>query len=230
MNPTSSPLSINKTLGLICLTILSAASTQAVDRFWTDGTASYNNAANWGGTIPNGGDNAIVNNGGTVLINPGDPDWATFDLRAGQAGGDGSYIQNGATVTLNSWFRLGVDAGTTGTFTLNAGTLNASPDFHVGEIGTGVLNINGGTLNHLGSGAIIIGDRRPSATTLGTINQTNGTLNSTSEIWIGEGGALGGTQAGAYNLSGAGVLNVNNWLAVGRERERGLKHYQRHNR
>src|SRR4051794_33855819 len=112
------------------LLLLSAVSTQAVDRFWTGGTASYNNAANWGGTIPNGGDNAIVNNGGTVLINSGDPAWTTFDIRAGQVGGDGSYIQDGPTVTLNSWFRLAVDDGTTGTYTLKSGILNADPAFH----------------------------------------------------------------------------------------------------
>jgi autotransporter-associated beta strand protein len=223
MKPNSKPTVIKPIFALISLLTLPAFSTQAVDRFWSGGTSTYNNAASWGGTIPNGSDNAIVNNGGTVLINPGDPNWTTFDLRAGQAGGNGAYIQDGPTVTLNSWFRLAVDPGTTGTFTLQSGILNASPAFHVAEKGTGVLNINGGTINHLGTDAVIIGDRGSgSATAFGTINHAGGTFNSSSEMWIGQGGAFGGSQAGAYNLSGTGVLNVNNWLAVGRANANGV--------
>src|SRR5262245_36424987 len=103
----------------------SAFSAQAVDHFWTAGTNTFNNPANWApATIPGPNDNAIITNGGTVLINAADPAWTTFDIRAGQGGGDGAYIQNGQTVTLNAWFRLGVDAGTTGTYTMLSGTLN----------------------------------------------------------------------------------------------------------
>src|SRR5690349_8919057 len=93
----------NKVLGLLCLSMLSAASTQAVDRLWTGTTGTYNNAADWGGTIPNGSDNAIVNNGGTVLINPADPNWVVNDIRAGGngTGTSGAWEQDGPTVTLN---------------------------------------------------------------------------------------------------------------------------------
>ena len=97
-----------KLLGLLCMA-LAASSAQAADIFWTAGTATFNNPANWGGTIPTGSDNAIVNNGGTVLISAGDPAWTVFDIRAGQGTGDGAYIQDGSTVTLNSWFRLAID-------------------------------------------------------------------------------------------------------------------------
>src|SRR5258707_15463797 len=103
----------NKVLGLLCLSILSAAPTQAVDRLWTGTTGTYNSAADWGGTIPNGSDNAIVNNGGTVLINPADPNWTVNDIRAGDGNGNtGAWQQDGPTVTLNGWFRLGLGGGT----------------------------------------------------------------------------------------------------------------------
>jgi len=53
-----------------------------------------------GGTIPNGADNAIVNNGGTVLINPADPNWTVNDIRAGDGSGNtGAWQQDGPTVT-----------------------------------------------------------------------------------------------------------------------------------
>ncbi|HXU78146.1 MAG TPA: autotransporter-associated beta strand repeat-containing protein, partial [Methylomirabilota bacterium] len=210
-----------KLLGLLCMA-LAASSAQAADIFWTAGTATFNNPANWGGTIPTGSDNAIVNNGGTVLISAGDPAWTVFDIRAGQGTGDGAYIQDGSTVTLNSWFRLAIDVGNTGTYTIKSGILNAAPDFHVGEHGTGILNIWGGTINHLGSAAMIVGDRGSSTSTIGIVNHTNGTLNCDSELWVGQGGIFGDSQSGTYNLSGSGVIILNNWLAVGRANANGV--------
>src|SRR5260370_13223208 len=103
MNPSPRRLKDVKTtqvFGIVCLLILSAATTQAVDRFWTGTTGTYNNAADWGGTIPNGGDNAIVNNGGTVLINPADPNSTVNDIRAGDGSRNtGAWQQYDPTVT-----------------------------------------------------------------------------------------------------------------------------------
>ena len=86
MKINTKPTRLKMVLAAVGLTLLSAISSQAVDRFWTAGTATYNSAGNWGGTIPNGGDNAIVNNGGTVLIAAGDPAWTVNDFRAGDGG------------------------------------------------------------------------------------------------------------------------------------------------
>src|SRR5258708_2539680 len=121
----------NQAIGVICLLILTAASAQAVDRFWTGTTGTYNSATDWGGTIPNGGDNAIVNNGGTVLINPADPNWTVNDIRAGDGSGNtGAWQQDGPTVTLNGWFRLGLGGGTR-SHLFKAGTLNDNGRFNI---------------------------------------------------------------------------------------------------
>ena len=83
---------LNKMIGAACAMILSAASSQAVDRFWINPvTDSFTNTANWtGGVLPNGGDNAINNSGAgnSVLINAGDPDWTINDIRSGDGAGN----------------------------------------------------------------------------------------------------------------------------------------------
>src|SRR6266404_1271996 len=138
----------HKVLGMVCLLVLSAATSDAVDRFWTGGTGTYNSAADWGGTIPNGGDNAIVNNGGTVLINPTDPDWTVNDIRAGDGSGNsGAWQQDGPTVTLNGWFRLGL-GGRTASCTFKSGTMNDNGRFNIGEGGTDTFTMTNTTANN----------------------------------------------------------------------------------
>src|SRR2546421_180489 len=66
------------TFAVAVLISLSSLIAQAADIFWTDGTASYTNTANWtGGGVPGSGDNAINTNGAgnVVQINTGNPDW-----------------------------------------------------------------------------------------------------------------------------------------------------------
>src|SRR5882724_1052296 len=195
MNPSPrrlKDLRANQVLGVICLLILSAATTQAVDRFWTGGTGTYNSAADWGGTIPNGADNAIVNNGGTVLINPADPNWTVNDIRAGDGSGNtGAWQQDGPTVTLNGWFRLGIGGGT-GSYIFKSGTMNDNGRFNVGEGGT--------------------------ATYSQTNTAANNTLTIGSELWCGNGTGASGT----INLGGNAQLSVNNWLAIGRDGSTGV--------
>src|SRR2546430_12461666 len=94
--------------------------TPAADIFWSDGTASYTNAADWGGTVPGGGDHAINNNGSNnvVQINAADPAWTVIDLIAGNADNtSGAYEQNGSTVNVGNpggWVRFGVNPGSFG--------------------------------------------------------------------------------------------------------------------
>ena len=179
------PQHLNKILGAACAVILSAASSQAVD--WTGATGTYNNAANWSTlAVPGAGDNTFVNNGGTVLINPGDPNWTVIDLMFGNNNGTSGFgIQDGPNVTVNGWFRIGsADAASSGAYNLKAGTLNnPSSRFTVGENGTA------------------------------TFIQTNtGVMTTTGELWLGQ----GGTGNGTYNLDGTSQVTVNNWVAIGR--------------
>ena len=51
----------------------------------------------------------------------------------------------------------------------------------------------------------------------GPYDYSAGTINSSSEVWIGQANNNPGLGTGTYNVSGTAVLNVTNWLAVGRE-------------
>src|SRR5260370_2401753 len=104
MKHNSQFLKINNVLGLVCSVVLSAASTQAADRFWSGGTADYTNTTWTGGVVPGATDNAINNNGvgNAVQISGGNPDWAVNQIRAGTATGNGAFRQNGQAVTLGA--------------------------------------------------------------------------------------------------------------------------------
>jgi autotransporter-associated beta strand protein len=204
-------LKITRAFSLASAIILSAASVPAADRFWSGGTASYNNAASWGGTLPGGGDNAINNSGAanTVLISASDPNWTINDIRSGDGGANqGPWLQTGANVTLNGWFRIGIGSGV-GKYEMSGGTLTVNAArFNVGEGGTALFNFTGGTINKNGGGDFAVPDGGT-----GVMNQTNGTLNINSgEFWVGQGGSANGT----YNLVSNGVITVNNWVAIAR--------------
>ncbi|HWD92603.1 MAG TPA: autotransporter-associated beta strand repeat-containing protein [Verrucomicrobiae bacterium] len=153
------------------LSVMAAVSmAQATDIFWTGGTADYTNAADWtGGVVPGGSDSAINDHGlnNAVQISVGNPDWNVNQIRAGNGSGDGAFIQNGQAVTLSGTnagtgfitpVRLGVAAGDTGVYTLNGGSINyANGGFDVGELGTGTLNVNGGTITGTGNFAANLG-------------------------------------------------------------------------
>lgn len=241
--------------GLASLLALTTFTAQAVDRTWGAGSAGAGNrdfsgATNWTGNIvPVGTDNAILVNGNTVAITTSQ---TVNDIRAGDTGtANSAYNQTAGTVTLNGWFRLGLSSGSTGNYTISAGTLAVAPassQLSVGEGagGTGILTVSGGTLFKGGSGGTFwvgkagtgtvnlsgtgtinatnntqIGDRATATTATGTFNQSGGTNNCFGELWVGNG--TGGTagNVGTYNLSG-GVLNANNWLAIGRNVAQGL--------
>ena len=163
-----------------------ATSANASNITWAGGTASYTNAADWnGGVVPGLADNAINDNGSNnaVLINVGNPDWSASQIRAGNSAGSGAFTQNGQTVSLTGTnmngavqtvfttpFRLGLAVGQTGVYTLNGGTLYyTNGGFDVGELGTGILNINGGLITGNGNFAANLG-------TLATPTAVNATV------------------------------------------------------
>jgi autotransporter-associated beta strand protein len=202
---------------------LSSFVAQAADIFWTGGTASYTNAANWtGGIVPGASDNAINTNGlgNVVQINAGNPDWTVIDLQAGSIEGtSGAFEQNGQAVSSTGWTRLGLATNSSGSYTLNAGTLNVLGGRIIlaeGENSAATLTLNGGVLNKTGD-AFDIGEAGIGTlhSSTGTVNQVGGTVNCSSEIWVGQGGDGIGIASGVYNLSG-GTINVSNWVALGR--------------
>ena len=206
----------------LALAATGPASSRAADIFWTGGTASYTNTANWtGGIVPGASDNAINPNGlaNVVQINTGNPDWTVIDIRAGSTNADGAFTQNDQTVNVNGWLIMGAGDNATGIYTLNNGTVNViGGRIFLGDhpASTSILNINGGTINKTGDAFVLTdGGWNGNSSRTGTVNQVNGTVNCSSEIWVGQLGDGTSIGYGIYNLSG-GTINVSNWVAIGR--------------
>ena len=212
-----------KALTLTAGLIIPAAAGLA-QNYWqgpANGSADYNIPANWvGNAVPTGGSANPANDNGTnsvILIQAGDPTWSVNSVRAGwEANAAGAYLQTGGTVTTVLKVRMAVgSAGSIGYYTLNGGTINCGNDFNVGELGLGVLNINGGAINLSGGN---FGDNNYNGaggsgvnSVTDIVNQTGGIITSTggSQLFVGNGGPA------IYNLSG-GTNTVSNYIAFGR--------------
>jgi len=218
----SKPNRLSAVLSAIGLTLLAAATTAHAST-WNGGSMSYNTPGNWsGGQVPSATvtGNAINNSGSNnvVQVNPGDPDWVLGfqDIHMGNANGtSGSYLQNGPNVTLNYWFRMGLgNATSSGYAELDAGTLAVGGRLQVGESGTAVFTMKGGTLTTGDN----IGLADGGGTGKGTFNQSGGNATDGNELWVGNNVGSVGT----VNLSGNANLTVNSWLAIGRNGSTGV--------
>lgn len=147
--------------------------------------------------------------GGTVIIGPGN--WNGDGARTG------IINQSGGTFTTPDEVQVGQAAFGNGVYNLSGGVLNSTGWFVVGRSGaTGTMTMTGGTFNHTSGGtpAFIIGSGagNDSLASVGVFNQSAGTFNCNSEYWAGENTASVGTN----NISGTAVVNVNNWVSLGR--------------
>ena len=221
-----------KILTLAAALILPAA-TGLAQTYWqgpNPGSADYTNAADWvGGVVPTGGSANPDNDNGSnsvILIQAGDPTWSVNSIRAGWSNNaSGSYLQTGGTVTTVLKFRLAAgnlgtansspNSGSFGFYTISNGVINCGNDFNIGELGTAVLNVNGGAINVGGNFAD--NNYNGSGANTGTnavtdvVNQTAGiiTVASAGQLFVGNGGAA------IYNMSG-GTNTVSNYIAFGR--------------
>lgn len=199
--------------------LLPMAGWAQADSYWQGGTSDFNESASWNPSgVPTGAD--AINDSGSnnvVLIKPNDPLWSPWDIRAGDgAAASGSYLQTGSTNDVNGWFRLGDSGNSAGYYTLVDGEVNVSLQAHVGEIGYGVLTINGGTFN-VGQVPFCIGDGDFGAGGTGVLNMNGGTINTALgvDIWLGEGYNSGAGGTGRMIMTG-GSVNIGGWLAIGR--------------
>jgi autotransporter-associated beta strand protein len=191
---------------------------------------------------------ALINNGGTASIS-GSGSFNMSDLWVGSgSSGVGHVVQTGAAATVGLSLRLG-QLGGTGDYDLAGGTLNTAGVTVAGGgttlntatltvHGNAVMNVNGalnvagggGTLN---TGTMIVrengivnvtttGNQPVGIGNVGTalfVLQDSAQFNTgVSEFWVGNGSTFSNSTA---NISG-GTLNVNNWLAVGRDRSTGV--------
>ena len=120
-----------------------------------DGSSSraWNVTANWDlNRLPTSSDTAVVSLASGPIINSGVAAVAnTIQIRS--ASGAAADVNGGTLTTSGSSARIdvGYDAGTTGTLTINSGTVTCGQYLYVGYSGTGTLNMNGGTLNITGT-------------------------------------------------------------------------------
>ncbi|MBJ7284528.1 MAG: autotransporter-associated beta strand repeat-containing protein [Akkermansiaceae bacterium] len=132
----------------------------------------------------------------------------------GHNNGVGTVVQSGGTISANNELYIGNEnASASGTYTLSGtGALNISNEVVVGrESGTGVLNVDGGTLTTSGNGNMYVGRRNGT----GTLNQSAGTISVNKEFGVGtrDDNKIG---TGTYNLSG-GLLTASNNIFIGKE-------------
>lgn len=215
-----------KSLALVAAFAVPAAG--FAQTLWIDGTADFNIATNWNGTYIDGANNSSPNpncdndSGSTnvILIQPGDVIWYHGDTLAGQnANTSGAYLQTGSTNNTGypangNWLRLGEGTGAYGSYVLSNGTVNVAGQTHLGEHGTGYLEVDGGVYNtgYNGNPGLCAGDGDFGAST-GMLVQTSGTINNiNNETWFGEANSA---CIGYFNMSG-GTFNANNWFVFGR--------------
>lgn len=208
-------------LALPAMLAMSAA-TVFGQSFWSGGTSDFNNPADWSGLYLDPSNPNCANDSGSanvVLIQLGDPVWQHGDTLAGQANGaSGAYHQTGSTNNTGggNWMRLGIGSGSTGYYTLSSGVVNVGGQTHLGESGTGFLEVDGGTYNASLTSqnpGLCAGDGDFGANSTGTLTQTAGTINilNGEETWFGEGGGCSGNL-----IMNGGTFNANNWFVFGR--------------
>lgn len=156
-----------------------------------------------GGTLTTGGWNFIGNGNGAV---------GTFNQTAGSFFNSGrTYVGGRNAGETNSGIgNYNISGGTNsnvGEFSVGSGNLTAVADSTLVISGTGTLDAG---RTSIGGAAFGGGDANAGKATA-TISDS-GTLNVNGEFWVGQ--TTGST--GTLNMSG-GEINVNSWIAVGRE-------------
>ena len=143
--------------------------------------------------------------GGTLTLgnaaNDSDAIYVGYTSAAGSTAATGTYYQSGGTVTNSYRTYVGWNNGD-GSFTLDGGTYNCANTFYTAwsANSSGSLTVNGGTLNTV---SWTIGTGAPA-----TFNMTNGTINASSNCYLGH------TAQGTGTMSG-GIFNVTGRFCVG---------------
>lgn len=152
-------------------------------------TGSFGNVSVSGGTW--------INNGAALTVGGNS---------AATAGGTGTLSLSGSgTINCNEQFWVGAGSGSTGTFTMSAGTLNVNNWIAIGRsTGTGNVIMTGGTWNKTAGGNFIVGASGP-----GTLTQSGGLVDVQGGItWMGEG------NSSTYTLSGTGEFRTSQMVAA----------------
>jgi T5SS/PEP-CTERM-associated repeat protein/autotransporter-associated beta strand protein len=201
-------------VSIAALTVLSAGSAAA--QAWLGTTSSdWTNGANWSsGTPPVAGGTVTISNttGANPILGLNGADTGTMaGLTIGSAGTNTLTIQNGSTLTNTAAAMIGTNATGTSTVTVTgAGTeWNAVGQLTVGNVGTGILNIENSALV-----LVTVSLRAGPTTGTGTVNISDGTL-QTPRLTVGatsqmnfDNATLRATQTNASWITSTGTLNI----------------------
>lgn len=215
--------------------LFAPVSQAAVLNWNTSATGNWFDAINWNlGTIPTGADLAIINNGGTAIINAAE-NASPSDVKIGNVTAGTVRVDTGGNLTANS---LTVGDNAQGHLHINGGQVRSTgySDMAVGlGSGEGLITIDqGGSLTtaqylnigYTGKGTLILNN--------GTVTPGNnysvhiGAQAGSEGLIIVNGGLLKGTLGGGDNFvigrEGKGTLEINNsgkatanWIFVGGE-------------
>ncbi|MBN8458345.1 MAG: autotransporter-associated beta strand repeat-containing protein [Verrucomicrobia bacterium] len=150
----------------------------------------------------------VAHGGGTGVYNLADTT-GTGGTLTGFAQGSGNVTSNRLWVGGVPWW-----GGGNGTVNINTSGKWDMNDLAIGiNNGTGVMNVDAGTLNTTGWN--FIGKNDGGGNGIGTLNMSGGTLNNTGRTYMGQSGCNG-----TLNLTGGSYINVNtgwgdNFFTVG---------------
>ena len=226
---------VNTTPANIATITANPAVTQK-DIFVGQGGGNTGRVDHTAGTVTTSGANwMFIGQGGTGTFN-----------EANTAVGGGALTGFGlGSGSMTNWGRIYVgQTGGNGKMNINtSGTIAVSNDIYVADGGTGVLNMDAGTINNTG-GWFVVGQNAGSNGTFnidgGTVNTTGGqvivgrnggtgtfnmtagagapaSFSTTGELWVGQDAGSNGTM----NVS-AGTVSTASWFAVGRANSTGV--------
>ena len=164
----------------------------------TTGTATLNVIAGGYATNTTGYLGTNAGSVGTATVSSGT--WANNgELFVGYSGTGTLNVTGGSVTNLDGYLGYDMDSGygadSVGTATVASGTWANNGDLFVGNMGTGTLNVTGGSVTNLFG---VIGDR---AGSVGTATASSGTWANSGWLYVGNSGT------GTLNVTGGSVTN-----------------------
>jgi autotransporter-associated beta strand protein len=123
--------------------------------------------------------------------------------------------QTNGAITVTGGGQLFIGNIGVGVYNMSGGTVDVYNYIAIGRSsGNGTLNMTGGTFNQDGNGNLLVGTgfNNNGNPAVGVLNQSGGTITSQGQFLCPEDSPSTGT----YNMSGTAMLFVNNWVAIGR--------------
>jgi autotransporter-associated beta strand protein len=163
--------------------------------------------------LGNSGSNATATltlNSNSVLTMQGNP------FAIGRGPSAGVVVHNAGTLDCRNELWIGQGTSGNGSYTFSGGSMLCSNWVAIGRANaSGSMTMTGGTLTRAGSGSAFIvgtGAGNNGLNSTGFFDFNGGTISCFTEYWLAENTGSIGTN----NIRGTAVLNLNNWMSIGR--------------